>query len=145
MISAKFHDDVFYTTGYYGKIGGLEVKELNALEIEMLKVLDFKLFVNEMDVKESEIQMIDFVCAVMDQVQDGNRLLEMKALVNVLFCMGYVDVMSESDEESDGSCSSMVTDELRENVDDFGNEKNVKRKRNLDVFASFDSDSCVET
>jgi len=42
-LAAKFHDDIFYTNTYYGKIGGLKLKELNALEANYVKLLDWRL------------------------------------------------------------------------------------------------------
>jgi len=45
MLAAKFHDDVYYSNNYYAKVGGLCLKEVNALEAKFLKILDWKLFV----------------------------------------------------------------------------------------------------
>lgn len=42
LVAAKFHDDVFYSNAYYAKIGGLKVPELNALEAQFIKMLDWK-------------------------------------------------------------------------------------------------------
>lgn len=46
MIAAKFHDDVYYSNAYYAKVGGLSLKEVNALEAKLLKTLDWKVFVH---------------------------------------------------------------------------------------------------
>jgi hypothetical protein len=46
MVAAKFHDDIYYSNKYYGKVAGLGIKEMNALEATMLKMLDFKVFVS---------------------------------------------------------------------------------------------------
>jgi hypothetical protein len=43
LISIKFHDDRFYTNEYYSKIAGITNKELNILEVEFIKLLDFSL------------------------------------------------------------------------------------------------------
>lgn len=45
MLAAKFHDDVYYSNNYYAKVGGLSLKEVNALEAKFLKMLDWKLYV----------------------------------------------------------------------------------------------------
>jgi len=45
MIAAKFHDDTYYSNAYYAKVGGLKLKEVNALEAEMLKILDWNVTV----------------------------------------------------------------------------------------------------
>lgn len=49
MIAAKFHDDEYAANSYYAKVGGIETSELNALEAEFLKALNFKLFVTGKD------------------------------------------------------------------------------------------------
>eukprot|EP00166_Cyanidium_caldarium_P005198 ctg_6080.g658 len=41
MLAAKFFDDIFYNNAYYAKVGGVPVSELNALELAMLKELDY--------------------------------------------------------------------------------------------------------
>lgn len=46
-IAAKFFDDRYYSNRYYAQIGGLPVAELNTLEIELLYMLAFNLFVSE--------------------------------------------------------------------------------------------------
>jgi len=45
MIAAKFHDDKFYANIYYGKAGGMALKEVNLLEVVMLKELDWQVLV----------------------------------------------------------------------------------------------------
>merc|ERR1712070_314531 len=47
MIAAKYNDDIFYNNTFYAKIGGLPVSELNALEVEVLRFLNFKLYVSK--------------------------------------------------------------------------------------------------
>lgn len=42
-LAAKFHDDNFYTNTYYGKIGGVNLRELNSLEAHFIKKLSWKL------------------------------------------------------------------------------------------------------
>lgn len=46
MIAAKFHDDKFYANFYYGKAGGMTLKEVNLLEVVMLKELDWQVLVS---------------------------------------------------------------------------------------------------
>lgn len=46
VISAKFLDHAWYTTSYYAKVGGVpSVREMNAMELAMLKLLDFRVLV----------------------------------------------------------------------------------------------------
>lgn len=45
MIAAKFHDDEFYANAYYGKAGGMTLREVNVLEVTMLKELNWRTLV----------------------------------------------------------------------------------------------------
>jgi hypothetical protein len=45
LLAVKMQDDTYYSNAYYAKIGGLKLLELNALEIEMLKMLGWNVFV----------------------------------------------------------------------------------------------------
>ena len=45
MLAAKHFDDHYYNNEYYAKIGGVSTNELNILEVELLFMLNFNLFV----------------------------------------------------------------------------------------------------
>ena len=45
VIAAKFFEDKFYKNSYYSRVGGISNSELNVLELQFLKMIDFKLFV----------------------------------------------------------------------------------------------------
>jgi len=45
VVAAKFHDDTYVSNDHYAKVGGIELEELNALEAELLQLLDWKLYV----------------------------------------------------------------------------------------------------
>jgi hypothetical protein len=45
MVAAKLRDDIYYSNAYYASIGGVTLKELNALEAEMLRCLEWKTWV----------------------------------------------------------------------------------------------------
>jgi len=49
MVAAKFHDDQYGSNEYFAKVGGIAVAEMNALEAEFLKLLDWKLYVGAAD------------------------------------------------------------------------------------------------
>jgi len=49
VVALKFQDDAFYTNSYYAKIGGVSLEELNYLEIEFIKSLDWKLTVDPVE------------------------------------------------------------------------------------------------
>ena len=46
MVAAKFFDDKYYNNEYYSRVGGINNKELNSLEIEFLNFINFNLFVD---------------------------------------------------------------------------------------------------
>ncbi len=46
MISAKLRDDEYYSNAYYSSIGGVSPAEMNALELQLLKDLDWDLYVD---------------------------------------------------------------------------------------------------
>ncbi len=51
MISAKFLDNAWYSASYYAKVGGIAtVAEMNQLELAMLKLLDFRVFVTREEI-----------------------------------------------------------------------------------------------
>jgi hypothetical protein len=45
VVAVKFHEDVFYANTYYAKVGGIKTSEMNALESELLRLLQWELFV----------------------------------------------------------------------------------------------------
>lgn len=45
LLSAKFLDDHYYNNAFYAKVGGVSTAELNRLEVEMLRLLGFRLLV----------------------------------------------------------------------------------------------------
>eukprot|EP00211_Chloroparvula_japonica_P015722 CAMPEP_0119146394 /NCGR_PEP_ID=MMETSP1310-20130426/38858_1 /TAXON_ID=464262 /ORGANISM="Genus nov. species nov., Strain RCC2339" /LENGTH=211 /DNA_ID=CAMNT_0007138287 /DNA_START=305 /DNA_END=936 /DNA_ORIENTATION=- len=42
VVAAKFCDDVFETNSFYARVGGVSRNELNALEVQLLALLDFR-------------------------------------------------------------------------------------------------------
>jgi hypothetical protein len=45
MLGAKFFDDLYYSNAYYAKVGGVRTSELNALEAQFLRLIEWKLHV----------------------------------------------------------------------------------------------------
>lgn len=45
MLGAKFFDDQYFNNAYFGKVGGVNCKEMNLLEVEFLFMINFNLFV----------------------------------------------------------------------------------------------------
>lgn len=59
MLAAKFFDDVYYSNSYYAKVGGVRTQELNALEAQFLRLIEWKLHVlpQEYDQYRNHVQM----------------------------------------------------------------------------------------
>ena len=47
IVSIKFYEDDYYSLSFYAKLGGVTLKEINNLEYEFLKLIDFKLFISQ--------------------------------------------------------------------------------------------------
>ena len=47
IVTIKFYEDDYYSLAFYAKLGGVTIKEINILEYEFLKLIDFKLFVSD--------------------------------------------------------------------------------------------------
>ena len=47
MVSAKFYDDFYYKNEFYAKIGGINKKDINSLELELMNTFDFAVFIQE--------------------------------------------------------------------------------------------------
>jgi hypothetical protein len=47
LVAIKYNEDDFYSNTYYSKIGGITLQEMNSLEVEFVKLMDFRLFVND--------------------------------------------------------------------------------------------------
>jgi hypothetical protein len=45
VVAAKFHDDFFYSNTYYAKVGGVRLREMNTLESEFVRLIDWRLYV----------------------------------------------------------------------------------------------------
>ena len=45
QLASKFFDDVYYNNAYYARVGGISNSEVNSLEMEMLRMISFSLFV----------------------------------------------------------------------------------------------------
>lgn len=45
LLGAKWLDDSYFNNAYYGKVGGVSTLEMNALELEALRRLEFRLYV----------------------------------------------------------------------------------------------------
>ena len=55
VISAKLRDDTYYDNAYYAIVCGLSLLELNALEVEFLNLIHWKIAVFPQEYKEYAI------------------------------------------------------------------------------------------
>ena len=49
MLAAKYFDDIYFTNTFYAEVGGLDIDELNALEVDFLCRIRFNLHVTPQD------------------------------------------------------------------------------------------------
>lgn len=58
LLATKVFDDVLYDNAHFAKVGGLDVKELNMLELDMLKVLNFRVHISADDFEAFERKLL---------------------------------------------------------------------------------------
>lgn len=46
LLAVKYNDDVFAANDYYSRVGGISPQEMNSLEVEFLRLLEWKLYVS---------------------------------------------------------------------------------------------------
>lgn len=56
-ISDKFLEDLYYENTYYSQIGGISLQDLNTIEIRMLELLDYRLYVS-VSILESVMKLL---------------------------------------------------------------------------------------
>jgi hypothetical protein len=64
VLAAKFHDDKFYSNKQYAKVGGVSLAEMNRLEGNFLKLIEWKLLVSQ----EEYDQYLDIILKAAAQV-----------------------------------------------------------------------------
>ncbi|KAH3762429.1 cyclin, N-terminal domain protein [Pelomyxa schiedti] len=47
VLAIKHHEDTFYTNAYYSKVGGVSLAEMNVLEVRLLNLLHFELYISD--------------------------------------------------------------------------------------------------
>lgn len=61
LLATKYLDDILYDNSHFAFVGGLDVTEINHLELVALKILDFKLFISPSDFADYEAKLIKSV------------------------------------------------------------------------------------
>ncbi|KAI8647600.1 cyclin-domain-containing protein [Parasitella parasitica] len=59
VIASKFTSDIFYANSRYAKVGGIPLVELNQLELELLFLLDFQLYIPVQDIQLYADQLLE--------------------------------------------------------------------------------------
>jgi len=49
LLTSKFYNDIFYGNHFVAYVGGVSLEELNLLEVEFLKFLDWKMWVDPLE------------------------------------------------------------------------------------------------
>eukprot|EP00960_Hanusia_phi_P069867 767180-Hanusia_phi.AAC.2 len=57
MVATKFVDDFYFSNSYWSKVGGIQIEELNGLELEFLFLSGFSLHVQRAEYDEAVIQL----------------------------------------------------------------------------------------
>ena len=57
ILAIKFCDDTFFSNIFYSKVAGVSCREMNSLEAELLKMIDYELCVSSEEYKRYEEQL----------------------------------------------------------------------------------------
>ena len=60
IVAIKYNEDDYYSNEYYAKVGGITLKELNLLEYNILILLDFNVFIDDLVYESYENQIKDY-------------------------------------------------------------------------------------
>lgn len=71
MLACKYIDDVYYSNAHWARVGGIPLKELNIIEVEALRKLDWKLYVSPQECAHAA----NMLQAMTEQLHTGMRLL----------------------------------------------------------------------
>lgn len=80
LLATKYHDDILYDNAHFAFVGGLDVPELNHLELTLAKVLDWRLHVSASEFADYEARLVHAVMASPNSAFDALRC----SLVNLV-------------------------------------------------------------
>ncbi len=80
LLATKYHDDILYDNAHFAFVGGLDVPELNHLELSLAKVLDWRMHVSMKEFAEYETRLVHDVMASPNSAFDQLRC----SLVNLV-------------------------------------------------------------
>jgi len=87
MLAAKFFDDVYYSNSYYAKVGGVRTPELNALEAQFLRLIEWKLHVFPQEYEQYRNHVQDAVRGNMNP----SFTLYQQAQIDAPYCEGQAE------------------------------------------------------
>lgn len=73
LLCSKFYNDVYYSNEQVGYVGGIHFLEMNLLEAYFLKVIEFRLFIDEIEFNLFSEQLQSYI-ADMNRIQNEWRL-----------------------------------------------------------------------
>mmetsp|Transcript_8582 Transcript_8582/g.19757 ORF Transcript_8582/g.19757 Transcript_8582/m.19757 type:complete len:232 (-) Transcript_8582:238-933(-) len=59
LVASKYWDDLYYSNAHWSKVGGVNVRELNALELELIFLLDWKIGVRPAEYASYRAALLD--------------------------------------------------------------------------------------
>ena len=60
ILALKYNEDDYYSNKYYAKVGGISLKELNELEYNIMVLLQFNFFIDDITYEKYQAQLNDF-------------------------------------------------------------------------------------
>lgn len=60
MAAIKYNEDDFYSNQYYSKVGGVTLQEINALEDEFLKMINFSLWIDKQEFDKYKVYLAQY-------------------------------------------------------------------------------------
>ncbi len=61
VLSIKYNLDDYYDNAYYAKLGGLSLAEMNGMERDLVRRLDYRLFVGEEEFRRYKNSVLGYV------------------------------------------------------------------------------------
>ena len=61
-MAIKYNEDIYYDNNHYAKVGGIDHRDLNRLETNLLRELDYDLHVKEEVFKEYKQKIEKYLC-----------------------------------------------------------------------------------
>ena len=99
IIAIKYNDDQHYSNELYSSIGGMECDELNELELELLKILNYKLHVVNNDFDNCINYLKNFMVSINDSAETDDLELEGMRKDSSLETIPSIDDFLENSDE----------------------------------------------